>query len=267
MIRYNRRNTIWLAALSILMALVLISEVSASVQALLLAVFTLALAGTFINAATRKQVAQAVRQRSPLSRTRISSQAREAVERASNRGYLSSDIQLADIGLIASQTGNDGLVMRRTRSISKDDDGVRPYIILNVPAHESDRNATIRFALIDQNGKEQYIREMSVYLRDGEMNILADNHMPLISNDHIGGMGDWDLRVTIDGSLAGVHGFSLTASADERRQRLRRGAGQYFVAESENDSDSDAIRVREDVPLSLEELLRNQNAQNARDRS
>jgi hypothetical protein len=257
MIRYKRHNTLWLAALSTMMALVIISgNVSADVQAVLLGVFMVALAGSFIDLSASDQFFQAIQKRSLLSRTRTSPQAREAVARASSRGggYYQAEIQLIDIGLIAAQTGQDGLVMRRTRSISKDDDGVRPFLTLQVAPTEADRNAHIRFEIVDQNGREQYIHEMKVYLRDGEMNVLADHHLPLMKNDHISGSGDWDLRVYIDGTLVGLHNVMLAPSDEERRHRLGTG-GRHYVTASEPEEE-------EEMPLSLEELLRNQSQSN-----
>ena len=217
MFRFKRRNTIWLAALSVLMALVIISNnISADAQALLMGLFVLALAGTFIDLSALSAgegLVQSIQQRSPLSRVRMSSQAREAVARASSRGgYRALDTQLVDVGLIAAQSGSEGMVMRRTRTVSKDDDGVRPFIKLQIPAEEADRSALARFEIIDQSGHQQYIHEMKVFLRDGEMNILADHHLPLLTNEQVAGIGDWDLRVYIDNDLVGVHTFALTAS-------------------------------------------------------
>lgn len=259
MIRFKRRNTIWLAALSVLMMLVIVSSnVPADAQALLLGLFMLALAGSFIDIGalgSREEWLQSLQQRSPLNRTRMSPQAREATARASGRpGYRTPEVQLVDVGMIAAQSGSEGLVMRRTRSISKDDDGVRPFVTINVPATEADRNALVRFEIMDQNGQDQYIYEMKVFLRDGEMNILADHHLPLRKNEQIAGIGDWDLRIFIDGDLVGVHNFALTASYEERRQRLNKGRDEFYVTEPESES--------QEIPLSLEELLRNQGRSN-----
>jgi hypothetical protein len=254
MIRYKHQNTIWLAIMGVMMALVAIAGgVSADVQAVLLGIFMLAVAGSFIDLSARDQFFQSIQQRSRLSRMRASPQAREAAARASSRAnYRPLDIHLADVGLIAAQTGRDGLVMRRTRSISKDDDGVRPFVTLNIPSSEADRNATVRFEIVDHAGRDQYIHEMRIYLRDGEMNILADHHLPLMKNDQIAGTGDWDLRTYIDGTLIGVHNFALAPTQDERRRRLEGGGDRYYVTEPEPEED-------EELPMSLEELLRNQS--------
>lgn len=269
MIRYKRKHTPWLIALSVMMALVLVAGgVSADVQALALGLFMMALAGSFVDfqAITGTGLTQAIQQRSPLNRSRVSVEAREAQSRASSRGGQRFDeLELIDVGLIATQSSSEGMAMRRTRTVSKDDDGVRPFITLQIPASEAERSATIRYEIMDQTGREQYIHEMRVYLREGEMNVLADNHLPLMHNDAIAGMGECDLRVYINGGLIGVHTFSLTASYEERRRRLH--GSQHFVTESDDDQDTENPFARDrsenpfardrEVPLSLEELLRN----------
>ncbi|MDX1995898.1 MAG: hypothetical protein SF029_26185 [bacterium] len=254
MIRYNRRNTYWLSVLGIILGVVLLAGATPpAVTATLVALFALALAGSFLDLSAQEQLVQTIQQRSRNSK--MSPQAREAVARASNRGGgLPGALTLSDVGVIASQTGSEGLVMRRTRSISKDDDGARPFVTLSVDPSEADRNATVRFEIIDQNGRDLYVHEMKIFLREGEMNILADHHLPLMKNPQVEGMGDWDLRVYLDGHLAGVHNFSLSPSTEERRRRLSgNSGGRYYVTESEAEEED------EDVPMSLEDLLRQQS--------
>lgn len=257
MIRFQRKNTIWLAALGVLMTLVIISpNVAPGAQALLLGVFMLALAGTFIDVGTRNRMMEAVQSRfSTANRGRMSQEARQAYDRARSREYRTVEVQMTDIGVIASQTGAEGMVMRRADSISKDDDGVRPFLTLAIPPEEADRNAVIRFEFIDQNGGKQYVHTMQVYLREGEMNILADHHMPLLGNDKIAGMGDWDLKVFIDDVLTGIHTFSLHPSLTERRQRLK--GGQYYEMGDARPAPRNTQKA--DAPMSLEDLLRNQD--------
>jgi hypothetical protein len=195
-------------------------------------------------------------------------------------------IELLDVGMIALQAGPDGMVMRRSRTLSKDDDGVRPFLTLQVNPSEADRQAVIRFEIIDHNGQEQYIHEMRVYMRDGEVNILADHHLRLYGNNAIEGFGDWDLRIYFDGQLLGMHGVAVIPSEEERRNRLGgagREASRRFVMESDGEGsarDSGArnderaparnrrLTVSEDdegegdIPMTLEQLLRAQNSQN-----
>ncbi len=253
MIRFQKRNTIWLAGMSVLMAIAALSpNVTIGVQALLFSVFLLALGGSLMDENTRERLVSVVQNRfSTTHRGQMSNDARQAYERARAREYRTAEVQMIDIGVIASQTGADGMVMRRATSISKDDDGARPFLTLVVPPEEAERNAIIRFEFIDQNGDRQYVHTMRVYLREGEMNILADHHLPLMDNERIAGMGDWDLRVYVDDVLIGIHTFSLHPSMTERRQRLR--GGQYY------EMGEARPRRSSDTPTSLEDLLRNQD--------
>jgi hypothetical protein len=109
---------------------------------------------------------------------------------------------------------------------------------------------------------------MTVYLRSGEMNILADHHLPLMDNPYVEGMGDWDLRVFVGDGLVGIHNFSLAPSYEDRRARLNRGkntgGGQYYVTSSEQKPSQKASPKKESGPMSLEDLLRNQGGGSGR---
>jgi hypothetical protein len=251
----RRRNTAWLAITGALVAIVLLSGVaSAPVAFTLAALYAAALLASII----QFQPTQLIdRSRSTLKARKMSSDAREASERARRRGgILPAGLTLEDVGLITSQSSREGMVMRRTRAVSKDDDGVRPFLVLNVEPRESERNATIRFEIIDQNGQEQYVYEQKTYLRDGAMNILADHHLPLSGNDHIQGMGDWDLRAYVDGSLVGVLSFNVAPSLEERNERLNRRASSRTSLRGEEAEENLVLRDDDDAPLSLEDLLR-----------
>ncbi len=234
------------------MMLVIISpEVSPAVQALLIGTFLLALGGVVLDANLSNRLLQGIGERVSTRQNRISPEAREAQERAQQRGsYFTDDIDLIDIGVISTQSGSEGVVMRRSRTVSKDDDGVRPFIILQVPPEDAERSVTIRFEFIDQRGEQQYIHQINPYLRDGEMNIIADTHLPLWGNDKIVGVGDWDLRVYINNNLIGLHRFHCTASQSDRQQQ---------TAERVEERRRRLSDGRRETPVSLEDLLRGQD--------
>lgn len=245
--RIRRRNTLWLAILGTLVAIVVLSGAATpTVTAALIGLFTVALVASIVE--IRPQRLRDTVPASPLTRMKMSPQAREAAERARRRtAYTPSGLSLLDVGLISLQSSPEGMVMRRSRSISLDDNGVRPYITLNVAAAEADRNAVIRFEILDQNGQVQYVHEMKTYLRDGEMNILADHQLPLTGNEKLAGAGDWDLRVYSDGSLLGMLSFSTTPSLADRQRLFERS------------SDAAALRLEDemdDSPVSLNDLMR-----------
>ena len=212
--RFRKRNTAWLAALTAIIVVALVSGAATPAAMLaLIALLGAALAASFIE--VRPNRLREAMPTSPLSMMRMSAQAREASERARRRtnNYTAPGLTLLDIGLIALVTSPDGsMTMRRGRQVSLDDKGVRPYITLNIDPQWSDRNATIRFEILDHTGQTQYVHEMKTFLRDGEMNILADTQLPLLDNDRLPGAGDWDLRVSVDGQTMGMLSFTTTPS-------------------------------------------------------
>ena len=231
MIRLKRRNTVWLITMALLIGFALLAApVSAAVQLSLIGALAVAVIASMIELGPERENLLDVLNRAPLRR-RITPQAREAAERAAARaGYFNrGGLVMLDIGLIAMQTGVEGLAMRRTRNISKDDDGARPFITLHVSPEEAERQALIRYEIYNHLGEEQYVHEMKTYLREGEMSLLADHHLPLAGNRSVDGNGDWDLRVYVDNSLIGMHNLMLSPSVNERRRRL---SGEEEVAAS-----------------------------------
>ena len=257
MLHFKRRNVAWLMILSSMVGIaVLSSAVSANVQITLLAILAVAMMASLFEIGIQQRAFLQTLQHASRMQTRVSPQAKEATERARRRGtYIDDSMKLVDIGLIATQSGRDGTVMRRARSVSRDDDGARPFITLNVAPDAADHLALVRFEIYDHSGKEQYIHEMKTYLHDGEMNILATHHLPLMGNDTIpneGDWGDWDLRVFIDGRLLAMHSFTLGPSVYERRRRPDSGEWERRRR----------IEVEEsaEIPLSLEDLLRDDSS-------
>ena len=231
MIRLKRRNTAWLITIALLIGFALLAApVSAAVQLSLIGALAVAIIASMIELGPERENLLEVLHRAPVRR-RITPQAREAAERAAARaGYFNrSGIVMLDIGLIAMQTGVEGLAMRRTRNISKDDDGARPFITLHVLPEEAERQALIRYEIYNHLGEEQYVHEMKTYLREGEMSLLAGHHLPLAGNRSVDGNGDWDLRVYVDNSLIGMHNLMLSPSVHERRRRL---SGEAEIGES-----------------------------------
>jgi hypothetical protein len=195
-------------------------------------------------------------------RQRVSPQAKEAIERARARGgFANNTLLMLDVGLIAVQSSYEGMAMRRTRSISKDDDGARPFVTLYVDPAEAERNAVIRFEIYNQHGDEQFVHEMKVFLREGEMNIMTDHHLPLAGNRDITGAGDWDLRVYLDGNLVGLHNFMLAPSMNERQRRLT-GEVEFSPDEEYSHSNFEIIdEVQQEIPPRLQDLLEGQASQ------
>lgn len=255
--RFKRRNLTWLAMIGAIISIVILSGAATPPVALaLLALFAAAVAFSMVNLQPRELVESM--QRNTLMRN-VSTQAREAHERARRRGGINSrNLLLLDLGMITLQHGQDGVVMRRTRSVSKDEDGVRPFITLHVPATEAERQVTVRFEIKDQNGDVQFVHEQRTYLRDGEMPILSDHQLPLAGNDQLTGAGEWDLHVFIDGGLVAVHGFSVAPSVEDRFGRRPAASAERAAERLSDRPQTRRLPTEEEMPLSLEQLLRNQ---------
>jgi hypothetical protein len=250
MIELKRRNTVWLTALALLTVLGIVASGGAPVvQLLLLSVFAMAAVASTVKLGANEETIIDALKRAPL-RQRMSPQAKEAIERARTQGgYMSDDLLMLDVGLIAGQTNYEGMAFRRTRNVSKDDDGVRPFVTLNVDSLEANRHANVRFEIYDQNGDELFVHEMRTYLREGEMSLMADHHLPLAGNTDVHGTGDWDLRVFIDDNIVAMHNFMLTPSMTERQRRLARERGEDMTQYNIIDE------VEQEVPPRLQDLL------------
>ncbi len=259
--RVRRRNMVWLGILGALAGVAILSQgVTSGVSLLLLASMGVA-AGVSLFDMEPRRLIKAVQDRSPIG-GRISADAREAAERARARGaYLPRDMDLLDVGLIAMRERYSGMVMQRTRNLSLDDESARPYVTLQVPPLEADRRATVRFDMEDGHGDLVYSHEQQVYLRDGKMDILAGNQMPLFNSTMNLNTGDGDLRVYIDDRLVGVLGFALSPSTSDRwaGRRAERGEQAANRLQDRDGETSAAIQGEEAPPISLEDLLRQQN--------
>jgi hypothetical protein len=256
--RLKRQNFAWLTALGAAVGIAVLSGAGgALVTVTLLGLYLAAAAASVIDVQPERIID---RSRSSLTAMRMSAEAREAVERAHRRGStFDAGLTLLDVGLITAQSNRDGMVMRRTRSVSLDDDGVRPFITLHVQPENAEQIAVIRFEIIDGNGTSQYVHEMRTFLRDGEMNILADHQLPLVENAALQS-GDWDLRVFVDGKLLGAHLFTLAPSLNNRFERLEQRDQQQRSAASTYSAPAQQQPDKEETPLSLEDLLRSRSS-------
>jgi hypothetical protein len=254
--RVRRQFLGWLTILGAMVVLAMVSgALTAPVTIALVLLYAFALGASLIDFRANELIE---RSRASFTAAKMSPDAREAVERARRRGsVIGAGFNLLDIGLIATATTERGLDMRRTRSVSKDDDGVRPFITLRVEPHQADRITVVRYEMIDQNGQTAYVHEMKTFLRDGDMNILADHQLPLYGNEDAIAAGEWDLRVYVDGSLIAAHSFSVAPSVDERLGRSRRAADAPQQQAARRIATPDAS----EGPVSLEELLRSQEAE------
>ncbi len=182
---------------------------------------------------------------------RISPNARRASQRARNRGDFSVDTTLLDIGMVVNERRRNGQLERRiAESVSMDEAAVQPYIKVHVAPGSAERLALIEYTIHDQAGNTKFSHQQKFYLRDGDNFIPCEQQLPLHGNDDLGRAGTWDLHVTVDGIIAGVHGFSVRPSVESRSQRL--------ATETAPSRMNVASPSENDAPVSLEDLLREQ---------
>jgi len=181
--------------------------------------------------------------------------AREATARA--RGHPNYDplIQLLDIGLIVDEQRPDGMSLRRGRFISLDDDGIRPFAIVAVPEALSGRLGHVRFEIRDEAGRLHYVFEEEKWLQAGENILLPDYRFPIRKKTVELEPGAWTAHIAVDGGVLGIHHFNMSPSLAARRFQM--GADGEIMRERVWRTEEDD----ESLPLSLEELLRQQSRQ------
>ena len=190
--------------------------------------------------------------RRPARKVEASAAGRRAQERAKTLSGYRESIQLVDVGLIASEVGADGLQLRRER-FTLDDQGLQPYVAIHVDSSWANERVSVRFEILDHAGEVQFVREEEVLLREGNNNLLCSYRLPFDERSE-GRPGLWELHASIDGSVVGLHTFSVGPSLRERQrlieeeteavQRRQRRLRETLVVEED------------DSPVSLEELLR-----------
>lgn len=248
----NRGTVVWLLIIGLAMVLTLIAgDVASEIGALMLAAY-LALVAVVVRNVDLGAVMS--RLPTPQSREQQSSEiAQEAAARARSHPRYDAMIRLLDIGLIVDEARPDGMALRRGRFISLDDDGMRPFAIVNVPDGLAARLGHVRFELRNEQGEKQYVYEEEKWLQAGENILLPDYRLPIRKKTSDLDPGAWSLYVMVDGGLLGVHNFNLSPSLAVRRAQMS--------------SDGEMLRERvwrsssddESLPLSLEELLRQQS--------
>jgi hypothetical protein len=220
MFQLKRRDRIWIGMLGVLTTLAMFSAAESGVKLGLLGAYAAAtllitLGDDVINGLRQRVTPQV------LSRDTRSAAAREAMARAhADNDPDLAGFTLADIGLFASETSEDGVTFRRTREVSNDDDGVRPYLDLMVDEFRAEKIALIRYEMADPSGETVFLREENAYLRLGKNTLHPDHHLPLGGAVVADQMGNWDMRVSINGIPLGTLMFTVTPSDSERLGRL-----------------------------------------------
>ncbi|MBN2304105.1 MAG: hypothetical protein JXQ72_06505 [Anaerolineae bacterium] len=247
----HRGTLVWLLIVGLALVLSLgTGNISTAVGGVLLAVYLL-----LVLMVTRSGQLGALLEGLSLPGTRepeSTEVAQEAMARA--RRYPDHDtlVRLLDVGLIVDEQRPDGTSLRRGRFISLDDDSIRPFATVHVPEGLSERLSLVRFEIRDDNGELQYAYEAEKWLMMGENALLPDYRFPVRKKADAIQPGNWTAHVIVNGGILGVHKFNLSSSLAARR-RLMSSDGEL------RERVWRTPEANESLPLSLEELLRQQS--------
>jgi hypothetical protein len=112
----------------------------------------------------------------------------------------------------------------------------------------------VRFEIRDETDRIRYAYETEKWLVAGENVFLPDYRFPIKKNASDLSSGGWTARLLVDGGMLGVHHFNVSESlASKRRMMSSDGEMRERVWRTADDDES--------LPLSLEELLRQQSQQ------
>ncbi|NJL93787.1 MAG: hypothetical protein HC915_08650 [Anaerolineae bacterium] len=181
----------------------------------------------------------------------------EAARLAADRVYASSpllvpDYRLQDIGLVVDERRPDGVRLRHARFLSMDEESIRPYLVVHVGAGNHAGYVRVRFEIEDAETDLIFVYEMESLLRPGENLLLPDYRLRLRGNEKITQLGNWNLRISVNDKLVGVHKFNVLASMAERVRRITTDG------ELADSGVLPRLQREEALPVSLEELLNNQ---------
>src|SRR5258706_1403855 len=261
MSRSRRGTYIWLLMLGFAVALVVLAGALGTATGISAQLAFVLVAGYLLLALA--SLARFALPKVNLSMPRISSAirmtpaARQATQRVRNRPNFAHDAALTDIGMIINERRRDGQWNRHlAQVVSLDDDAIQPYAAIYAAADHSNRLAIVEFDIFDQAGRQRFSRHCEQWIRDGINLIVCDRQLPLqqVSDENVRS-GVWDLRITVDGSLAGIHSFTVTPSTEDRRRQ--------FSNEGEAEMSD---MVDNDAPVSLEDLLRERPQQGSASR-
>ncbi|GIV80888.1 MAG: hypothetical protein KatS3mg051_0242 [Anaerolineae bacterium] len=198
----NRGTMVWLVIVGLALLITLASgRAPTALAAALLAMYLGVLLAVIGQLDVSAMVRRALHRESPQAAP--SDVAREATARARSLPNYESLYRLLDIGLIVDEQRPDGLALRRGRFISLDDDGIRPFAIVEVPPSLGGSLATVRFELFDGSGRKQYAYEAEKWLQPGENVLVPDYRLPVRKRAAELEAGGWSAHVSIDGGRAG----------------------------------------------------------------
>jgi hypothetical protein len=256
-----RRSTyIWVGMLGIAVALIAVAGISSgqffsAAAGIALALGYIVLAAATLSNRTFRRISQNIKMPPLRVGVQATATARRAMSRAFKHAVFNPDNILTDVGLIYNRKMRDGAWERRLvteeNSVMIDDAALQPFAKFNVLPANADRVAVVTFEIFDQAGKIRFSRQTEQMIRPGDNTVLCDRQLPLLRGDPVMRSGTWDMKISLNGEVIGIHSFSVRPSPQQRRA--------YYSGDAEAAIEN--LKISEDGPTSLDDLLKQQRSE------
>lgn len=135
---------------------------------------------------------------------------KHALEAVSRAGLDPNNVQVlpVDIGLMVFRGGEEP-VIHRTWPIEDNVDYIQPFVQLRLPTKATGK---IRFELIDSQGNTVFVHEDNHQLMRGRNLITPGARLPIHDAHPLD--GQWEMRVSADGTLLAAHRFGWEESTE-----------------------------------------------------
>jgi hypothetical protein len=125
-----------------------------------------------------------------------------------------------DIGVMAFSADQDPMIYR-TKPVLDDIDYIQPFVQLRLPTRAVGR---VRFEIVDSDGQVLFIHEDNHQLQRGRNLVTPAARLPIHDAHNIN--GDWQVRISADGTLLAVHHFGWEESTTKVIRRHMREDGE-----------------------------------------
>lgn len=206
--------------------------------------FVLKLPG-MVDSRSGTESARRDRRKRSLRQPMIAPAAAQAMRRARYEAD-SAYVQVTDIGLLAYRQIEEPKLLRY-QNVMLDTRFLRPFAEIWLPY---DAGGTLRFELVDHQGRRRYADESRYDLRQGKNTLLPGTWLPL--EGKIIEPDTWTLRLLADETLLAVHTFGWQEVGGGQIQRFVKTDGEISPELQA------ALRARRSEGMSLSELLSGQ---------
>jgi hypothetical protein len=157
------------------------------------------------------------------------------------------DLELNDIGMLVYK-GTIEPSVYRLEDVPITASHIRPFVVIS-PYHKDEFFSSIRFNLIDEQGKLRYTAKVKKVLSERQNFLTPTTWLPLAAQDNMG--KSWWLEVNVDAQQLAMHQFRWLPVGGETRAQ--------FTGDGEIDELLlNAELLAPDDPISLDALLAGQ---------